>query len=145
MPDTSPIWWHVYPLGATGAPVQERQEGDDGHRLLRLVPWLDHVVELGCDGLLLGPVTIEHVWVEVEQDGAWAPLDPVLAFLDRRVNPRRADGGLTAFCRGALVNRLLPLPYERGRPLARHDCPRGGTPVLAVLAHSPRPTAEESW
>jgi glycosidase len=56
MPDTSPIWWHVYPLGATGAPVQERQEGDDGHRLLRLVPWLDHVVELGCDGLLLGPV-----------------------------------------------------------------------------------------
>lgn len=56
MADPSTIWWHVYPLGATGAPVQERHEGDSGPRLLRLLPWLDHVVELGCDGLLLGPV-----------------------------------------------------------------------------------------
>ncbi len=93
-------------------------------------------------GLLLGPVTIEHVWVEVDQDGAWLPLDPVLAFLDRRVNTRRAGADLTAFCRGSLVNRLLPLPYERGRPLARHDCPAGGTPVPALLAHSPRPAKE---
>ncbi|HZB50355.1 MAG TPA: hypothetical protein VE547_14790 [Mycobacteriales bacterium] len=76
----------------------------------------------------------------MDQDGAWLPLDPVLAFLDRRVNTRRAGVDLAAFCRGSLVNRLLPLPYERGRPLARHDCPAGGTPVLAVLAHSPRPT-----
>ena len=35
--------------------------------------------------------------------------------------------------------RLLPLPYERGRPLAVHPCPAGGTPVPALLAHSPRP------
>ncbi len=49
------IWWQVYPLGATGAPI--RDPGDDtGHRLGRLEPWLDHVVELGCSGLLLGPV-----------------------------------------------------------------------------------------
>lgn len=90
-------------------------------------------------GLLLGPVTIEHVWVEVDQDGAWLPLDPVLAILDRRVNTRRAGADFTAFCRGSLANRLLPLPYERGRPLARHPCPAGGTPVPALLAHSPRP------
>jgi hypothetical protein len=94
-------------------------------------------------GLLLGPVTIEHVWAEVDQDGQWLPLDPVLAVLDRRVNGRRAGADLAAFCRGSLVNRLLPLPYERGRPLARHECPRGGTPTPAVLAHSPRPTGQE--
>lgn len=52
------IWWHVYPLGATGAPL--RGPHDDptwtGHRLGRLEAWLDYVVELGCSGLLLGPI-----------------------------------------------------------------------------------------
>jgi len=61
------MWWHVYPLGFTGAPI--RPDGsDDGqadaatadqhvaHRLGRIEAWLDHVVELGLNGLLLGPV-----------------------------------------------------------------------------------------
>ncbi len=49
------IWWHVYPLGFVGAPIRE---GDRSltPRLRRLLPWLDHVTELGCTGLLLGPV-----------------------------------------------------------------------------------------
>ena len=52
------IWWHVYPLGFTGAPVRP---GDDReralvHRLDRLEPWLDYLVELGANGLALGPV-----------------------------------------------------------------------------------------
>jgi cyclomaltodextrinase / maltogenic alpha-amylase / neopullulanase len=45
------IWWHVYPLGFTGA-----LGAGPGHRLGRLEPWLDYVVELGCNGLALGPV-----------------------------------------------------------------------------------------
>ena len=49
--------WHVYPLGFAGA---ERSALPDGaparHRLKRLEGWLDYAVELGCDGLLLGPV-----------------------------------------------------------------------------------------
>ncbi|WP_420114194.1 alpha-amylase family protein [Pseudactinotalea sp.] len=49
------IWWHVYPLGAVGAPIRE-PDGNPGPRLLRLLPWLDHVIELGANGLLLGPV-----------------------------------------------------------------------------------------
>lgn len=55
----STIWWHVYPLGATGAPIRDRHEHPDdgaGRRLHRLEPWLDHVVDLGCDGILLGPL-----------------------------------------------------------------------------------------
>jgi glycosidase len=50
------IWWHVYPLGATGAYPADEPPGPDEHRLRRLVPWLDHVQRLGANGLLLGPV-----------------------------------------------------------------------------------------
>ncbi|WP_214317277.1 alpha-amylase family protein [Nonomuraea sediminis] len=48
------IWWHVYPLGFTGAPKQAEQRVV--HRLRRLEPWLDYAVELGCSGLMLGPI-----------------------------------------------------------------------------------------
>ena len=49
------IWWHVYPLGACGAPIRQAA-GPLEHRLQRLDPWLDYVIELGCSGLLLGPI-----------------------------------------------------------------------------------------
>ncbi len=49
------IWWHVYPLGFCGAPIRERDPAP-GHRMRRLLNWLDHAVELGTSGLLLGPV-----------------------------------------------------------------------------------------
>lgn len=50
------IWWQTFPLGACGAPIRMREGDDSGHRLNRLLPWLDYVVELGCNGLLLGPI-----------------------------------------------------------------------------------------
>ncbi len=51
------IWWHLYPLGALGAPVRHDWSDDgDVARLRRLEPWLDYVVELGCNGLLFGPI-----------------------------------------------------------------------------------------
>ena len=34
------VWWHVYPLGALGAPIREGH--DHAHRLPRLVAWLDY-------------------------------------------------------------------------------------------------------
>lgn len=52
------IWWHVYPLGFTGAPI--RSDDIAGrrtvHRLTRIIDWLDYLRDLGCDGLLLGPI-----------------------------------------------------------------------------------------
>ena len=48
------VWWHVYPLGFTGAPIRERQ--DAAHRLRALEAWLDYAVDLGASGILLGPV-----------------------------------------------------------------------------------------
>ena len=52
------ILWHVYPLGACGAPIRPTDRAGDweGHRLGLLENWLDYVVDLGCNGLLLGPV-----------------------------------------------------------------------------------------
>lgn len=54
------LWWQVYPLGATGAPI--RPEPGAGRpdaivsRLDRLEPWLDYAIELGANGLSLGPI-----------------------------------------------------------------------------------------
>lgn len=46
--------WEAYD-GALGAPVHEGG-GPVAHRLPALEPWLDHAVDLGCSGLLLGPI-----------------------------------------------------------------------------------------
>ncbi|WP_369053151.1 alpha-amylase family glycosyl hydrolase [Kineococcus terrestris] len=68
------VFWHVYPLGFTGA---EARAGDlteqVRHRLPHLAGWLDHVLALGASGLLLGPVfasethgydTVDHFRVD---------------------------------------------------------------------------------
>jgi cyclomaltodextrinase / maltogenic alpha-amylase / neopullulanase len=105
IPDDWPrhaIWWHVYPLGFLGAPpVAPPAAGPPGApaapgseatleseaapaRLRALGPWLDYLVELGCNGLLLGPVfasethgydTVDHFRVDPrlgdEDDLCW--------------------------------------------------------------------------
>jgi cyclomaltodextrinase / maltogenic alpha-amylase / neopullulanase len=54
----SVIWWHVYPLGFVGAERTGHTVGVEEvqHRLPRLGAWLDYVIELGANGLLLAPV-----------------------------------------------------------------------------------------
>lgn len=49
------IWWHVYPLGITGAHPGPPPD-DAPHGLRGLIPWLDHVQRLGTNGIALGPV-----------------------------------------------------------------------------------------
>jgi cyclomaltodextrinase len=68
------IWWHVYPLGFTGAEKQALAVGQPVRRRLRqLENWLDYAVELGCSGLLLGPIfaaethgydTVDHFQID---------------------------------------------------------------------------------
>ena len=61
------IWWQVFALGACGAPIREGHnpltaageipEATPGeHRLRALDPWLDYLIELGANGLLLTPI-----------------------------------------------------------------------------------------
>jgi len=50
------IWWQIYPLGFVGAFPADEPPTADEHRLLRIVEWLDHAVELGASGIALGPV-----------------------------------------------------------------------------------------
>lgn len=87
-------WWHVYPLGAVGAPVRPdpaQHAGDDErgvvHRLDRLLGWLDHVASLGLRGVALGPVfassthgydTVDHLRVDPRL-GADEDLDRLVA------------------------------------------------------------------
>lgn len=48
------IWWHTYPLGLGGAPI--RDEHSPAPRLRAVTDRLDHVISLGANGLLLGPI-----------------------------------------------------------------------------------------
>ena len=51
------IWWQVYPFGFVGAePTALSADGAVHHRLRSLEPWLDYLIELGCNGLALNPI-----------------------------------------------------------------------------------------
>ena len=86
------IWWHVYPLGFTGADTTGADRSP-APRLDHLVAWLDHVVELGANGLALGPVftSVSHGYDTVDH---------------HHVDPRL--GGDEAF------DRLVAAAHDRG-------------------------------
>ncbi len=51
------IWYAIYPLGFTDAPsVHSVDETQTVPRLRRIIGWLDHIIALGCNGILLGPI-----------------------------------------------------------------------------------------
>ncbi|NLT55331.1 MAG: alpha-amylase [Actinomycetales bacterium] len=98
------VWWHVYPLGFTGAPglvgdTHPDSAGDASRelpvtdRLDRLLPWLDYVAELGCSGLILGPVF-------ASRSHGYDTLDHF------RIDPRLGDA--------ASFDRLVKQAAERG-------------------------------
>jgi glycosidase len=67
------VFWHVYPLGFLGAPPTAPPTDEAVSRLPALGNWLDYLLELGANGLLLGPVfaseshgydTVDHFRVD---------------------------------------------------------------------------------
>jgi cyclomaltodextrinase len=80
VPDWIPgrTWYHVYALGAVGAPLVTRADEPVEHRLGAVERWLDHLADLGVGVLLLGPVfaSLTH---------GYDTVDPL------RVDPRLGD------------------------------------------------------
>lgn len=147
------IWWQVYPLGATGAPI--RGEASPSDRLRRLEGWLDYAVELGCSGLLLGPVfastshgydTVDHFRIDPRL-GTDEDFDRLVASARERGLSIMLDG---VFNHVGVRHPMVSDPYSpirrvEGRPvpweghgdlaLLNHDDPRTADLVVEVMLH----------
>ena len=51
----SAVFYHMYPLGMSGAPLQNKEE-EVVHRFDELKKWLPHIKALGCDAIYIGPL-----------------------------------------------------------------------------------------
>lgn len=49
------VFYHIYPLGLTGAP-KENEYGEPEHRLLTLLPWIDHLKKINVNAIYIGPL-----------------------------------------------------------------------------------------
>ena len=76
----SVIWWQVYPLGFVGAEQSALPSGSAvEHRLPQLLPWLDYLVELGCNGLALNPVQVVPITTDQYATPARRPRYSILS------------------------------------------------------------------
>lgn len=49
------VFYHIYPLGMTGAPKQNSYT-EPVHRLNTLLPWISHIKGIGCNAIYIGPL-----------------------------------------------------------------------------------------
>ena len=49
------VFYHIYPLGITGAP-KVNSYSEPVHRLNKLLPWISHIKEIGCNAIYIGPL-----------------------------------------------------------------------------------------
>jgi len=49
------IFYHIYPLGMTGAPKQN-EYGESIERLNKILPWISHIKNIGCNAIYIGPL-----------------------------------------------------------------------------------------
>ena len=147
------IFWHVYPLGATGARIRDWSADDHGHRLPDLIPWLDYLIDLGCNGLLLAPVfassthgydTLDHYRIDPRL-GDDADFDALIAACRERGIAVMLDGVFNhvgihhpMVAGDGPVRRLAdgtPEPWEGHGDLALldHDDPRTADLVVDVM------------
>src|SRR3954453_23312793 len=128
MPDwvQDAVGWHVYPPGFVGVGRGAPPDGAGPSRLGRLTGWLDYVVELGANGLALGPVfaSSTHGYDTVDH---------------RRIDPRLGDD--------ADFDALVAAAHDRGLRVLLdgvfNHVGRGHPAFRAVLEQGPgAPTAD---
>ena len=121
----------MYPLGFTGAEkVALAPDGPVRHRLGQLEAWLDYAVDLGCSGLLLGPVfaaethgydTVDHFEID-HRLGDQEDFEHLVAEAGRRgLRPlawRGVSGSLRRECEPATM-WLVSWPAMIGRCACR--------------------------
>jgi len=118
------VWWHVYPLGFAGADMT----GADRTRtagLDQVAAWLDYAVDLGVNGLALGPIfeSASHGYDTID----YLRIDPRLGDLDafRRLVDAAGQRGLRVLLDGVFnhVGRDFPgvRDAEQGRDSDRAD------------------------
>ncbi len=49
------VFYHIYPLGMADAP-KENTYGEPVHRLNNLIPWIQHIKDIGCNAIYIGPL-----------------------------------------------------------------------------------------
>ncbi len=49
------VFYHIYPLGLCDAP-KENEYGEVVHRLKEINGWIDHIKEIGCNAIYIGPL-----------------------------------------------------------------------------------------
>src|SRR3954453_22713949 len=86
------VWYQIHSLGAAGVPGENPDvdaPAPCGDGLLRLVPGLDHVADLGCSGVLLTPIFVSSTH-------GYDTVDPFR--IDQRLGD---DGGFDRFVAAA--------------------------------------------
>lgn len=114
------LWWQVYPLGIDGRDVRgPHVPAGPGEGLAHVARYLDHVVELGLNGLALGPVFASATH-------GYDTLDHLA--IDPRLGTRADFDALVAACRDRGVRLLLDGVFNhvsREHPLARRALAEG--------------------
>ena len=81
------VFYHIYPLGLTGAPAQN-DYGEVIHRLPKLLPWIDHIKEIGCNAIYIGPLfeSVGHGYETTDYRTLDRRLGDFFAFKDLQKN-----------------------------------------------------------
>ena len=108
------IIYHLYPLGALGAPRENDDRSESAARLRAVVDWIPAMERIGANVLLLGPV------FESERHG-YDTLDH--AKVDRRLGSNDDLRALSAALRARGLSLALDAVLNhvgRGHPIVRH-------------------------
>ena len=157
------IWWHVYPLGFAGADTTGADRTPT-HRLRTIESWLDYLLDLGANGLALGPVftsgthgydttdyfqvdprlgdtaDLEHLIAECRRRGIRVMLDGVFNHVGRQFAPLVAALADPAAPENALFRRseagdLVAFEGHDALVTLNHDNPSVADLVADVMTY----------